>query len=158
MTALIETEEALIKAQILEALGEDPRFSPDGEAYGVLAPHLPDALVDVIGDQLDSVVDLKALCDVTAKFLVNLVESGCFNSLGAEGALVNSLYIDLAEHLGYVVDDFDEFLQSQGISADEAMHLESIGLNASTLAAYDDGTLTFRLLLSEQPGVFVPRS
>ncbi len=151
--------EQTLEAQILEALGNDERFEVGSEKYNLFEPYLPKLLIEAIGSKLDDLVNMQTLCDVTAKLLVLIAESDCFDGLRPlEAPMARQLYISLADQLNEVVQNYEEFLHSQGITADEAMHYDSLGLNDEMTDAYDNGILTYRMLATSQPGVFVPRT
>jgi hypothetical protein len=92
--------EQTLEAQILEALGNDERFEVGSEKYNLFEPYLPKLLIEAIGSKLDDLVNMQTLCDVTAKLLVLIAESDCFDGLRPlEAPMARQLYISLADQL-----------------------------------------------------------
>lgn len=151
-----EIVEPTLEELIADALARDPRLNQDQKSLEVLSLYVPPTLVEAIGPSLDSAVDLESLCEVTAAFLCGLVDTDFFVDL--EYHFGKSLYLGLAEELESMSGNLSAFLAQQGITEQEAMHQDSLGLNEESLRLYDAGELTYRVLATTQPGVFIPRS
>jgi hypothetical protein len=152
------TTTALLDDQVLEALAIDENHPRGSAGYDTLAPYLPAALIAAVGDQLDDKVEFTSLCNIEARYLRNMADNDeLIKSLGLEGVLVVTLYHEMADQLDDIAGNADAFLSEKELTADEAMHLDSLRLNDDMLLAYDEGKLTYRLLITQQPGLFIPQ-
>ncbi len=148
------SEAAVLEEQILAAL-DDGLHSPVGTAgYDLMAEHFPKAVIAAVGDQLDQPVTFASLCMARARYHAVILD----NRIVMDSFPPNVAEI-LAIEYGEKIVAFDtlsnsaHILHASGMTDHDLMH--RLGVNSDMLQAYDAGTLTFRVLVTKQPSLFM---
>lgn len=144
--------------QVVDALGRSERYPAGSEGFNALAPEMG-TLVEIVGDQANDKVGVGNMCDTVAKFVRHLATSKSFlDTLGEDEAdLVSMLFGQLADQLEPLAQDPGSFLTMMGISEEQMMAQDSLGLSPEQLALYRAGKLTFEVLLTQSPEMFIPQ-
>lgn len=145
--------------KIVEALGRSEQFPAGSQPFDIFAPHIG-GLIDIVGERmLHELVSFGSLCDVVGRFVRSLAQNVAFLSSfdDIQAELVEMLYVQLADQLADIAKDPLVALSEMGITEAEFLEMPSIDLNDGAMALYRDGRLTFAILLSTSPEVFIPR-
>lgn len=150
-----------LEDEIRSALGKDPRFPEGSEGFTVMAAHVPGALVAAVGDKLDKPFSLEGFLGTECEFLRTLADpdTGLPAELdGIEATLVTNLYNMMADQFDGIRTDIPGFLEGIGMTELETFENANPAFDDEMLEAIKAGTLTFRKLVTSQPGVFIPTS
>jgi hypothetical protein len=156
--------------KVWDALLADPVFTAGMPA--VAHPFLKElvgAFPTVLKDHLEKPVQVKSLMETVIAVIEHEFETGFIGKLTAAmpaeqlpipakemAAMVTDLLKELLPLVRGACEDPDAFLEAQGVDERTFLgHPKGGRLDASSIRAYDAGTLTIRGLLEAQPAIFI---
>lgn len=150
---LVTQPSSINPEDIVAALGRGSLFPEGSAGFELFAPYIG-RLVDIVGEgYMDDPVGLGNLSDVTARLLDNLVNDEGFVQKATPKMVTD--FVATVDMLGIVVMMQEIFLALSGITEDEMMLSDEMGLSETAKELYRTGELTFAKILTDCPEVFV---
>ncbi|MBY0538069.1 hypothetical protein K2P47_01575 [Patescibacteria group bacterium] len=148
----------LTASQVWEVALADPKFAakiPEGSPQRDVIRPFVEGSVEVLADQLETVVSLQTIADAKMKFLRYCVDNGLGKAMGDAtgmgGTMLDGMLEQLIEMLEPIVADSITFLEENGVTEEQVMLSSQMGLNPDNQEKWRAGTLTIGELLLTQP-------
>jgi len=148
--------------QVWEATIQDSKFAeqaPEGSPVREALRPFVEASVEVLDELLETTVSLQVIADAKMRFLRHCVEYDIGkimgDVMGFGGDMFTSLFEQIIDMLEPLVKDIAAFFEEHGVTEEQVMLSDKVGLNAENQAKWRTGTLTLGELLLTQPGVIL---
>lgn len=145
-------------SQVWEAAVADPKFAalaPEGSPERDVIRPFVEGSVEVLADQLETVVSLHAIAKAKITYLRYCIDNGLIKAMGDAtgmgGEMFDGMFEGLIEMLVPVVANTALFLEENGVTEEQVMLSPLMGLNADNKEKWRAGTLTIGELLMTQP-------
>ncbi len=151
------TAEAVWAAMLLDAkfAAEAPEGSPQREA---MRPFI-EGSVAALDELLDETLTLDSFGRAKVTFLRYCIDNNFAkvvgDVIGMDDHVSASMFEVLIETLEYILKDTRTFLADNGVTEEQVMQSQEVGLNHANQEKWRAGTLTIGELLQSQPGVIL---
>lgn len=142
---------------IVDALGRSERFPVESPQFKIFSPYIGH-LAEIVGeDRLNLLVGFGNGCEVFSEYLRWLAANKSFlGSLGdREAVFLQETYTEAADQMAEFAKDPAAALKVLSIT-DRDFMIDCMGLNEEAEQRFFKGELTFAVLLSTCPEVFIP--